>query len=147
MSAQSFNLENSLTYRLHSLSKLIDNHADYADIQHADISFSESRVLAVIGFYQALSVLQLAKKANLDKSQGSRAVVSLVNKGLIEKLQNQHDARTYDLFLTAKGKLVYEEVVALITHRNTLAMKTLSVDEQDTLLRLIGKIQQNLENN
>ncbi len=74
-------------------------------------------------------------------------MVSLVNKGLIEKLQNQHDARTYDLFLTAKGKLVYEEVVALITHRNTLAMKTLSVDEQDTLLRLIGKIQQNLENN
>ena len=104
MSAQSFNLENSLTYRLHSLSKLIDNHADYADIQHADISFSEGRVLAVIGFYQTLSVLQLAKKANLDKSQGSRAVVSLVNKGLIEKLQNQHDARTYDLFFDPSQK-------------------------------------------
>ncbi len=147
MSVNSFNLENSLTYKLHSLAKLIDRHADYADIAHAGISFAEGRVLAVIGFNKMLSVVQVAKKANLDKSQGSRAVVSLVNKGLIEKRQQKQDARAFDLSLTEKGKRVYEEVVALITHRNDIAMKTLSPEEQQNLLNLMNKIQHNLENN
>ncbi|NLY63710.1 MAG: MarR family transcriptional regulator [Alcaligenaceae bacterium] len=147
MPAHPFNLENSLTYKLHSLSKLIDNHADYADIKHANISFSEGRVLAVIGFYKMLSVVQVAKKANLDKSQGSRAVVSLVGKGLIEKRQQKNDARAFDLSLTEKGELVYDEVVALITRRNKIAMKTLSNEEQEILMSLVNKIQHNLENN
>jgi len=147
MSVNSFNLENSLTYKLHSLAKLIDRHADYADIAHAGISFAEGRVLAVIGFNKMLSVVQVAKKAKLDKSQGSRAVVSLVNKGLIEKRQQKQDARAFDLSLTEKGKRVYEEVVALITHRNDIAMKTLSPEEQQNLLNLMNKIQHNLENN
>ncbi|MDY0271342.1 MAG: MarR family transcriptional regulator [Advenella sp.] len=147
MSADSFNLENSLTYKLHSLAKLIDRHADYADIEHARISFAEGRVLAVIGFNKMLSVVQVAKKANLDKSQGSRAVVSLVGKGLIEKRQQKQDARAFDLSLTEKGRLVYEEVVTLITRRNEIAMKTLSVEEQQNLLNLMNKIQHNLENN
>ncbi|MBK1780974.1 MarR family transcriptional regulator [Advenella sp. WQ 585] len=147
MSADSFNLENSLTYKLHSLAKLIDRHADYADIEHACISFAEGRVLAVIGFNKMLSVVQVAKKANLDKSQGSRAVVSLVGKGLIEKRQQKQDARAFDLSLTEKGRLVYEEVVSLITHRNEIAMKTLSAEEQQNLINLMNKIQHNLENN
>jgi len=92
-------------------------------------------------------VLQVAKKANLDKSQGSRAVVSLVGKGLIEKRQQKQDARAFDLSLTEKGRLVYEEVVALITHRNEIAMRTLSAEEQQNLINLMNKIQHNLENN
>ncbi|MBV4395977.1 MarR family transcriptional regulator [Advenella alkanexedens] len=147
MSADSFNLENSLTYKLHSLAKLIDRHADYTDLEPVRISSAEGRVLAVIGFNKVLSVVQVAKKANLDKSQGSRAVVSLVDKGLIEKRQQKQDARAFDLSLTEKGKQVYEEVVALIMHRNDIAMKTLSAEEQQNLLNLINKIQHNLENN
>lgn len=147
MSADSFNLENSLTYKLHSLAKLIDRHADYTDLGPVRISSAEGRVLAVIGFNKVLSVVQVAKKANLDKSQGSRAVVSLVDKGLIEKRQQKQDARAFDLSLTEKGKQVYEEVVALIMHRNDIAMKTLSAEEQQNLLNLINKIQHNLENN
>lgn len=147
MSADSFNLENSLTYKLHSLAKLIDRHADYTDLEPVRISSVEGRVLAVIGFNKVLSVVQVAKKANLDKSQGSRAVVSLVDKGLIEKRQQKQDARAFDLSLTEKGKQVYEEVVALIMHRNDIAMKTLSAEEQQNLLNLINKIQHNLENN
>lgn len=147
MSADSFNLENSLTYKLHSLAKLIDRHADYTDLEPVRISSAEGRVLAVIGFNKVLSVVQVAKKANLDKSQGSRAVVSLVDKGLIEKRQQKQDARAFDLSLTEKGKQVYEEVVALIMHRNDIAMKTLSAEEQQNLLNLVNKIQHNLENN
>lgn len=147
MSADSFNLENSLTYKLHSLAKLIDRHANYTDLEPVRISSAEGRVLAVIGFNKVLSVVQVAKKANLDKSQGSRAVVSLVDKGLIEKRQQKQDARAFDLSLTEKGKQVYEEVVALIMHRNDIAMKTLSAEEQQNLLNLINKIQHNLENN
>ena len=147
MSADSFNLENSLTYKLHSLAKLIDRHADYTDLEPVRISSAEGRVLAVIGFNKVLSVVQVAKKANLDKSQGSRAVVSLVDKGLIEKRQQKQDARAFDLSLTEKGKQVYEEVVALIMHRNDIAMKTLSPEEQQNLLNLMNKIQHNLENN
>ncbi|WKU18897.1 MarR family winged helix-turn-helix transcriptional regulator [Advenella alkanexedens] len=147
MSADSFNLENSLTYKLHSLAKLIDKHADYTDLEPVRISSAEGRVLAVIGFNKVLSVVQVAKKANLDKSQGSRAVVSLVDKGLIEKRQQKQDARAFDLSLTEKGKQVYEEVVALIMHRNDIAMKTLSAEEQQNLLNLVNKIQHNLENN
>lgn len=140
-----FDLTNTLTYKLHQLAKLIDHHADYDSITGAGISSSEGRIVAVVGCFEPLSVVTLAKYANLDKSQASRAVSSLVTKGLVHKLPDDSDARAYLLSLTESGRQVYAQVTALIAHRHALAVQSLSADEQATLLALMDKIKDNLD--
>ncbi|HLU04714.1 MAG TPA: MarR family winged helix-turn-helix transcriptional regulator [Advenella sp.] len=144
MDSDAFRLEKTLTYQLHQLARLIDRRVDYSDIQRIALNAGEGRTIAVLGYYGTLSVIQLARLANLDKSQASRAVVSLVEKGIIEKRSDSRDARAFELFLTPAGQSVYTDIVDLIVQRNEVALKSLTPREKQTLFGLFSKIHQNL---
>ncbi len=144
MESSSFRLEKTLTYQMHQLSKLIDRYVDYSDIQNVQLNAGEGRVTAVLGYYGTLSVIQLARLANLDKSQASRAVVSLADQGIIEKRSDSKDARAFELSLTEAGQNVYQQIVELIIRRNEYALKSLTAKEKQTLFSLFDKIHRNL---
>ncbi len=144
MDSDAFRLEQTLTYQLHQLSRLIDRQLDYSAIERIPLNAGEGRTIAVLGYYGTLSVVKLARLANLDKSQASRAVVSLVNKGIIEKRNDSRDARAFELFLTEAGRQVYSDIIDLIVQRNELALRTLTPREKQTLFGLFSKIHQNL---
>lgn len=134
-----FILDEFLTYKLHRLSKLIDQKLDFGNDGY-DISYSEGRVLAVIGYHKTLSVNGLANKSNLDKSQASRATAALVDKGLVAKTKSDRDSRSFELSLTAKGELAYHAIIPRIHERNELALSTLDDDERKQLLALLDKV-------
>ncbi len=144
MDTDAFRLEKTLTYQLHQLSKLIDRRVDYSDIERIELNAGEGRTIAVLGYYGTASVIQLARLANLDKSQASRAIGALVKKGIIEKRSDSRDARAFELFLTEAGQQVYSDIVDLIVQRNELALKSLTLREKQQLFALFGKIHQNL---
>lgn len=140
-----FILDDFLTYKLHQLSKLIDQHIDFGSIDEFELSFAEGRVLAVIGYYQNLSVVKLATKCNLDKSQASRAITALVQKNLVIKTKNTTDHRSYHVYLTDSGKAIYQTIIARIQERNELALSALDLNERKQLLTLLNKIVRQLE--
>ncbi len=144
MDADLFRLERTLTYQLHQLSRLIDRRLNFSDLERINLNASEGRTIAILGYYGSVSVMQLARLGNLDKSHASRAVVTLVDKGIIEKRSDSRDARAFVLLLTEEGKVVYSEIVDLIIKRNEIAMRTLTLREKQALFSIFSKIQQNL---
>lgn len=140
-----FILDDLLTYKLHQLSKLIDQHIDFGGIDEFELSFAEGRVLAVIGYHQNLSVVRLAAKCNLDKSQASRAITALVEKNLVNKTKSAIDHRSYNVHLTDSGKSVYQTIITRIQERNELALSALDPNERRQLLSLLNKIARQLE--
>jgi DNA-binding MarR family transcriptional regulator len=133
-------LDRSFTYRLHVLHKLTDMQTQHAYENDIGMTLSDGRALSVIGAFGPLSVNDLAFKSNLNKGQASRAAQSLVEQKLVDKDASSSDGRGVVLSLNAKGKKLFEKVMALVEKRNLEILSTLSIEEQTQLSALFDRL-------
>lgn len=136
----SFALERSLTYRLHVLSKLTDRASHAAYVEGTGLGHAEGRCLAAIGRYAPLSLNDFAAAANLNKGQASRAVQSLVERGLARKEASPTDGRGVVLTLTAAGQRLYRRVLSIIEQRNRDITACLDERERAVLDGLVDRL-------
>jgi DNA-binding MarR family transcriptional regulator len=110
------------------------------------LDIPEWRVLATLGFRrEACSAQYVAQCTRTHKSTISRAVTSLLERRLIERVENADDRREFRLRLTRKGKTLYEELIPRLQQREREIMACLSIEERKTFERLIGKIEASLD--
>ena len=76
------------------------------------LSLSEWRVLLVVADRPGISAQDLADFIGLDKMSVSRAVRGLEARGRLERQGSNSDRRRFHLYLTAKGRQVYDEVAS-----------------------------------
>jgi len=133
-------LDRSFTYRLHLLHKVSDQRSHQSYGQRLGLSLSEARSLAAIGAFQPMSVVALADKGNLNKSQASRAAQILVDKGWVQKTGHPSDGRGVELSLTPAGQRLWKQTMALIDARNQHILGCLNDDEQATLSALLDRL-------
>jgi DNA-binding MarR family transcriptional regulator len=133
-------LDRSLTYRLHLLHKITDLDSRQAYVDHAGLSLSDGRCLAAIGTFEPLSVQDLARQANLNKSQASRAAQALVERGLVRKQDSSADGRGVVLTLTASGRKAFARTMALVKHRNEQIFGCLDARELSALSELFDRL-------
>ncbi len=79
---------------------------------------TQCTVLTELGRSGPVTLATLSRRIGFDKSWTSRAVESLVQEGLVEKVGSTQDRRTVCLFLTPRGE---ERLVALNQTLNALA--------------------------
>ncbi len=135
-----FELDRTLSYRLHLLHKLSDIESQRAYAADAKLSMSDGRCLAAVGAFAPLSVNDLAQKANLNKGQASRAAQSLVDQGLVLKQVSSTDGRGVVLTLTAKGNTTWQRVMKVVAQRNDKIFGGLSAAEQKQLSVLFDRL-------
>jgi DNA-binding MarR family transcriptional regulator len=135
-----FELRDTLSWRLHTLHKLSDRASAQAYEAQAGLSMSEGRCLAAIGAFAPLSVNDLARHANLDKGQASRAAQALVERGLVSKQGSGTDARAVVLALTRSGARAWGKVAAVITRRNEEIFGCLSDAQRAQLGRMLDRL-------
>ena len=133
-------LDAFLTYRLHALHKLSDAASDALYQAECGLPVGEARCLAAVGAFAPLSVQDLARRANLNKAQASRAAQSLADQGLVSKTASASDARGVVLDLTGRGRLVHQRVMALIARRNHEIFGVLSDAEQRQLAEWLDRL-------
>ncbi len=129
-----------LTYRLHLLNKLTDLESQRRYPLETGLSLSEGRSLSAIGAFAPLSVNELARMANLDKGQASRAAQSLVDQGLVSKAASPSDGRGVVLTLTPRGRKAWAKALDLIDRRNQEIFGCLSDAEQRLLGHLFDRL-------
>lgn len=139
-------LDRTLTHRLHTLHKLTDIATARAYESELGLSLSDSRCLAAIGAFAgdagSMSVNDLARHANLNKSQASRAAQSLIDQGLVSKSGNTLDGRGVALTLTRRGKTMHARCMALIELRNAEIFGLLSAGQRALLGDLLNQVLQ-----
>ncbi|NML17977.1 MarR family winged helix-turn-helix transcriptional regulator [Azohydromonas caseinilytica] len=135
-----FELDRTVTHRLHTLSKLTDRVSQAAYLQEAGIPLNEGRCLAAVGAFAPLSVNDLARLANLTKGQASRAAQTLVDRGFVDKQTSALDARGVVLRLTPLGQQTWRRVKALIRRRNEEIVACLDAAEREQLDRLLDRL-------
>ncbi|MBV9533287.1 MAG: MarR family transcriptional regulator [Bradyrhizobium sp.] len=106
----------------------------------------EWRVLATLGFRNdACSAQYISHCTRTHKSTISRAVTTLLGRGLIERVANEDDRREFRLRVTRKGRALYEKLIPRLLRREQEIMSCLSAQERKELARLLGKIETSLD--
>src|SRR6516164_8438160 len=113
MKASKAGLEQFLTYRLHVLNKLSERGASERYQAKLGITLPEARLIAAVGAFGPFSVMELARHANLDKSQASRAAEALIRQGLVQRQPSASDGRVVLVSLTAEGRALYRKVMPI----------------------------------
>lgn len=100
----------------------------------------EWRVLAVLKYLGEVPLQELAKHSGLLKSQMSRTVSTMIDKGYIEKAANPEDGRSILLKLSPEGLSLSRVILDASLERNEEMLATLSHAEQQILVELLRRV-------
>jgi DNA-binding MarR family transcriptional regulator len=110
------------------------------------LDIPEWRVLATLGFRNdACSAQYVSHCTRTHKSTISRAVTALMDRRLVERVENEDDRREFRLRLTRKGKALYEALIPRLLRREQEILSCLSAKERKDFASLLGKIEQSLD--
>lgn len=113
MKDHAFDLENFLPYQFNVLATRMSRGFAQRYQSRFGISVAEWRVVAHLSHAGAVSVREIHKYADMDKSKVSRAAARLQAAGYITKRPSQRDGRLVELALTPKGRDMMMELAAL----------------------------------
>jgi DNA-binding MarR family transcriptional regulator len=123
-------LEQFLTYRLHVLNKLAERGIGERYQEKLGVTLPEARVIASVGSFGPFSIMDLARHANLDKSQASRAAEALIKQGLAQREASAEDGRVVLISLTAEGRELYRKIMPIARKWNVDLFDCLNEEEK-----------------
>jgi len=128
----------SLTHAYESRSASDENR------KRAGLVLSDLSVLMVLGQFAPINSRQLSRIMDINPGTISLYVQRLVEKGLVEKDQDQEDRRNWWLNLTEPGEEAYRMTVAGTVEYTRSFLSALNELEQLTLHRLLLKASHSL---
>ena len=110
------------------------NREFFAELQDAGISFSQLKCLGLLSNAEApLSLGALSEDLGLSLAAVSRAVDGLVQRGDVKRQEDPADRRSKLVTLTARGRGIYERVVAVRVAGVERFVDELDPDQRDAL--------------
>ncbi|MBR0695580.1 MarR family transcriptional regulator [Bradyrhizobium lablabi] len=132
-------------FRLNRLAAEVSSALSVEYSARYDLDIPEWRVLATLGFRNdACSAQYIAYCTRTHKSTISRAVSALMEREIVERVENEDDRREFRLQLTRKGHALYEELIPRLLRKEQEILSCLSAQERRDLGRLLGKVEKSL---
>jgi DNA-binding MarR family transcriptional regulator len=117
--------------------------SEYRDKYGIDIP--EWRVIATLGFRGVPCTAQsIVDSTRTHKSTISRAVASLLGRGLIERVEKPADRRENSLQLSREGKTLYQGLIPRLLSREREILSCLTPSELSHFEHALAKIEQGL---
>jgi DNA-binding MarR family transcriptional regulator len=140
-----FDITSLLGYRLSRLSAAIGHAADRDAIELAGVSLPEYRVLAVLASIEPQGVVGLQEAMRIDKAWISRTLAKLIDKGLVQSVLDENDARRSMVSLTAKGKRACKVLIERATQRQADILRGINEQDRKRLVELLSQVQENVD--
>jgi DNA-binding MarR family transcriptional regulator len=123
MVQRSLTLDEFIPYRLSFTTNLVSDVIAGAYRALFGLSVPEWRLVAVVAGEGGSTQQAIGARTRMDKVTVSRAAISLVARGLLERFPNPDDRRSHLLQLSASGRALYARIVpkALELERRVLA--------------------------
>ncbi|MFB9145324.1 MarR family winged helix-turn-helix transcriptional regulator [Halomonas alkalicola] len=138
-------LDQFLPYRLGSLADRISGQLAAMYEERYAVNVAQWRVLAWLSHRDVLNAKQICEATGMDKARVSRAVQALVDRELVSRTPSQRDQRLHDLRLTESGWLLLSELIPDARAWEAELVSSLSDSEYRELLKLMRKLERQLE--
>lgn len=134
-------IRSHFVYRLSLYTTIAERNGKVYFHERFGVTLREYRILAVIGYSQPVSLMQLAQECYLDKGQVSRVVSKLVDEKLVAREKDTDPtARGGKLVLTETGQTLVNEALDYGDALNARAMSVLSPAEQQLFSEHLDRI-------
>jgi DNA-binding MarR family transcriptional regulator len=117
----------------------------FADERFAELSMRQMFYLNTIIRMEHPTFSDLARELNVTKPSVTAIVGTLMNKGYVQKVQDDEDRRTYHIILTTKGKDFNQIHEAMHKRLADFLAAQLDQNEVEQLARLLGKALQGIK--
>lgn len=134
-------LETFLPYRLNVLAKRVSKELARRYQDQFGITIPEWRVVAILGREQPLSSNDIVEKSQMDKAKVSRAVATLVDRGLLARAVHPQDQRLLRLSFTPAGAELYQRVAPLALEWERQWLDCLTAGEQAEFTALLDRLE------
>ncbi len=101
--------------------------------------------LRALWIEQGLSQRELSRRVGTTEPTTASALRLLEKKGLVRRVRNRNDRRTINIFLTAEGSGLKDELLAHAIDINAAAVAGLPQADIDRALELLRRMGENLE--
>lgn len=105
-----------------------------------DLTPQQFGLLAFLWIEDGLSQAELSARSQIDRTTMGGIVDRLEKERLVERRPHPEDRRAYQVFLTARGKSLEEELWAVAKRVQEKVNAPLSAAERTTLIRLLEKL-------
>jgi DNA-binding MarR family transcriptional regulator len=121
------------------------NREFFAALQDAEISFSQLKCLGLLSNAETpMSLGALSEELGLSLAAVSRAVDGLVQRGAVKRQEDPSDRRSKLVTVSARGRAVYERVLAVRVAGVERFVEGLEPEDRDTLAAALGPIVEGL---
>jgi DNA-binding MarR family transcriptional regulator len=116
------------------------------DLVPLDLNITQYLILRDVAESPGVNQRVLGK--NIDVAQPAVVVVvaALEERGLIERVRSERDRRNVSLYITRAGRAVMRRALRHVDALSTVALTGMSAAESSMLMRLLVRVQRNLEN-
>ena len=105
-----------------------------------DLTPQQFGLLAFLWIEDGLSQAELSARSQIDRTTMGGIIDRLEKEGIVERANHPDDRRAFQVFLTARGKSLEEELCLVANRVLEKVNAPLSDEEQATLIRLLEKI-------
>ena len=105
-----------------------------------DLTPQQFGLLAFLWIEDGLSQAELSARSQIDRTTMGGIIDRLEKEGIVERANHPDDRRAFQVFLTARGKSLEDELCLVANRVLEKVNAPLSDEEQATLIRLLEKI-------
>jgi DNA-binding MarR family transcriptional regulator len=105
-----------------------------------NVTSSQASVLNTLNSFDGLPLSDVGKSVHLDKPAITGLADRMEKDGLVERRRTSSDRRIIQLFLTNKGKSLFNKIEDIIVDVDQQLVKDLSLKEIDTLHKMLQSI-------
>lgn len=124
------------------LSKITRKSQVYISIEMAKLGISGSECLFLINVPDdgAITQQEMCNYFEFDSAFATRGVKSLIAKGLLNKVKNKKDRRSFEISLTEKGKKLKPTVFKVLSRWSDILVTDLTLEEKRDMIGKLKKI-------
>jgi DNA-binding MarR family transcriptional regulator len=113
-------------------------------LKREGINVTRWRILAVLAMGDGITITEIIDRAMMQQSALSRALTNMVREGYVRRATHRRDARCAEVYLTPKGRALFNSLNVVVRHREKRLLAGLSPREVAAAFALIRRFNLNM---
>src|SRR5580693_1298141 len=113
-------------------------------LRREGINVTRWRILAVLAMGDGITINEIIDRAMMQQSALSRALMSMEKEDYVRRVLRRDDARYVEVFLTDKGRALFNTLNIVVRNRQKRLLKSFSTQETESAFALIRRLSGNI---
>lgn len=114
-------------------------------LRREGINLARWRILAVLAMGDGITISEIIDRAMMQQSALSRVLMNMEAEDLVRRVPRREDARFVEVFLTDKGRDLFETLNPVVRRRESRLLKGFAPDEVEAAFALLRRLSRNMQ--